>query len=136
MSNMNNKGIGSFIFIPAWLCALVATIGYILDSTKVADTNWTVIGLCAAALIVSGVLEALGYMGMKLDFLSIMPIVFVVLITFAAGMYLRERVDVLGYIFTEHFSFEKDYPELGISLAGFIGALGFGLISNFFGHGK
>lgn len=136
MSNMNNKGIGSFIFIPAWLCALVATIGYILDSTKVADTNWTVIGLCAAALIVSGVLEALGYMGMKLDFLSIMPIVFVVLITFAAGMYLRERVDVLGYIFTEHFSFEKDYPELGVSLAGFIGALGFGLISNFFGHGK
>ena len=133
---MNNKGIGSFIFIPAWLCALVATIGYILDSTKVADTNWTVIGLCAAALIVSGVLEALGYMGMKLDFLSIMPIVFVVLITFAAGMYLRERVDVLGYIFTEHFSFEKDYPELGVSLAGFIGALGFGLISNFFGHGK
>ena len=136
MSNMNNKGIGSFIFIPAWLCALVATIGYILDSTKVADTNWTVIGLCAAALIVSGVLEALGYMGMKLDFLSIMPIVFVVLITFAAGMYLRERVDVLGYIFTDHFSFEKDYPELGLSLAGYIGAIGFGLISNFFGHGK
>ena len=136
MGYMNNKGIGSFIFIPAWLCALLATICYILDSTKVADTNWTVIGLCVAALIVSGVLEALGYMGMKLDFLSIMPIIFIVLITFAAGVYLRERVDVLGYIFTDHFSFEKDYPELGLSLAGYIGALGFGLISNFFGHGK
>ena len=133
---MHNKGLGSFIFIPAWLCALVATICYILDSTKVADTNWTVIGLCAAALIVSGVLEAIGYLGVKIDFLSLMPIIFVVLITLAVGMYLRERIDVLGYIFTDHFSFEKDYPELGLALAGYIGALGFGIISNFFGHGR
>lgn len=132
---MRTKGIGSFIFIPAWLCALLATICYALDSAKVADTDWTVIGLCAAALIVSAVLEVIGYLGIKIDFLSLMPIIFVVLITFAVGMYLRERVDVLGYIFTEHFSFEKDYPELGLSLAGFIGAIGFGILSNFFGHG-
>ena len=78
------------------------------------------------------IFSLLNYFKLKLDFINLMPIIFIVLITFVVGTYLKERVDVLGYIFTDHFSFEVDYPELGVALVGYIASLVLGLLSSFF----
>ena len=132
MRYFQTKRLGFYLFILAWISAVVATGGYLLDTAKTADRDQNVVIMCAVALVLPILLEILYAFGLKLDFINLMPIIFVALITFVVGTYLKERVDVLGYIFTDHFSFEVDYPELGVALVGYIASLVLGLLSSFF----
>lgn len=126
-----DKGIGFYFSFVTLILILVALIYYILDANQRNSISIAIVICFVVAVILEAIVIVNVFLNKNLDKFEVLPILSGVLSATAFTLYLKGTVDVLGYIFTGHYSFSNDYPYMGISmLLGIIGIV-FNVITGF-----
>lgn len=111
-----DKGIGAYFSFITFVLILVALIYYILDANQRNSMSIVIIICFVVAIILEAMVIVNVFLKKNLDEFEVLPILSGVFSAVAFTLYLKGTVDVLGYIFTGHYSFSNDYPYMGISM--------------------
>lgn len=133
----SKKAIGFYLVLAVILFTILGFIYSLVDAKKNIALGLVIIIFTILAITSPIILEVVQILTKKnIDKFNLLPIILSVLLMVVLVNYIGERVDVLGYIFTGHYSFTKDYPDLFFGLLFDILALLTATISVFFKMNK
>ncbi len=129
---IKNKSAGFYLFLISYLLFIIGFIFFLIDGGKEHKLTIITVILSVLSIALPLIVEILKVFKIKIDPINLTPIIFVTLAMAGTVMFIGDRVDVLGYIFTNHYSFTEDYPELLVTLIFLILSIIGGLVTNFF----
>ena len=130
---LKNKSVGYYLLLATVIFASLGLLFSSLDGANNIALGVSIIVLEALVIALPIILEIIQTVLKRcIDKYNLLPIVTSVLLTFVLITYIGERVDVLGYIFTGHYSFINDYPQLLFGLIFDVLALVTSIVSVFF----
>lgn len=129
---IKNKSAGFYLFLISYVLFIIGFIFFLVDGGKEHKLTIITVILSVLSIALPLIVEILKVFKIKIDPINLTPIIFVTLAMAGTVMFIGDRVDVLGYIFTNHYSFTEDYPELLVTLIFLILSIIGGLVTNFF----
>lgn len=126
-----DKGLGFYFFFAAFVLILVALIYYVQDANQRNSMSMAIAVCFAVPVVLEVVALVTSIFHINLDKFEMLPMISGVLSAIAFTLYLKGTVDVLGYIFTGHYSFRNDYPYMGIAMLFAMLGIVFNVITGF-----
>lgn len=129
---IKNKSAGFYLFLVSYVLFIIGFVFFLIDGGKEHKLTIVTVILSVISIALPLIVEILKMFKIKIDPIDLTPIIFVTLAMAGTVMFIGDRVDILGYIFTNHYSFTEDYPELLVTLIFLILSIIGGLVTNFF----
>ena len=129
---IKNKSAGFYLFLVSYVLFIVGFVFFLIDGGKEHKLTIVTVILSVISIALPLIVEILKIFKIKIDSINLTPIIFVTLAMAGTVMFIGDRVDILGYIFTNHYSVTEDYTELLVTLIFLILSIIGGLVTNFF----
>lgn len=134
---LSKKSIGFYLILASVVAIILGFIFSLVDGNKNIAIGLIIIIFSILAIALPIILEVIQTLLKKnIDRFNLLPIVLSILLMVVLVTYIGERVDVLGYIFTNHYTFQDDYPYLFLGLLFDIIALLTAIVGTFFRMNK